>query len=113
MKKPVRYHGYIHTLDKKDKRLPKFKKQLTTAGFDDTELWNLDETFVRFIAPRLNAFCSANSDKEFQKKLKHAKQAFNALAEAEDFFMPKSEKDLLVIIRGLKAFADIFLCLWN
>lgn len=31
-------------------------KQRMTRGFDDTELWNLDHTIVKFILPRLKEF---------------------------------------------------------
>lgn len=30
--------------------------QRRTRGFDDSELWNLDDTFARWILPRLKAF---------------------------------------------------------
>jgi hypothetical protein len=32
------------------------KQQRMTRGFDDTELWNLDHTIVKFILPRLKEF---------------------------------------------------------
>lgn len=41
------------------KRKEKFRKQRLSRGFDDTELWNLDLTFAKFMLPRL---------KEFRKK---------------------------------------------
>jgi hypothetical protein len=47
--------GYAHEL-KGDKRLPKFKKQRKSWGFDETELWSLDETILKFLIPRLLLF---------------------------------------------------------
>lgn len=37
----------------------KFKEQRLERGFDDTELWNLDMTILKFILPRLKAFKEA------------------------------------------------------
>ena len=41
---------------KTDKRQKKWAMQRKNRGFDDTEIWNLDSTFVRFIIPRLERF---------------------------------------------------------
>lgn len=38
------------------KREKKFALQRKKRGFDDSETWNLDDTFVLFIVPRLEAF---------------------------------------------------------
>lgn len=43
-------------LSEKDNRKEKFKEQRLERGFDDTELWNLDTTILKFILPRLKAF---------------------------------------------------------
>nr|DAD65583.1 MAG TPA: hypothetical protein [Bacteriophage sp.] len=39
-----------------DKREGKYMNQRKTRGFDDSELWSLDCTICKFIAPRLKAF---------------------------------------------------------
>lgn len=39
-------------------QLDEWKQQRMTRGFDDTELWNLDATIIRFILPRLKAFAA-------------------------------------------------------
>lgn len=41
-------------------RQKKYKEQRMTRGFDDTELWNLDITFCKFIVPRLKVFKELN-----------------------------------------------------
>ena len=46
------YHGFA--FDKKISK--KHQQQLESRGFDDTELWNLDNTIAEFILPRLKAF---------------------------------------------------------
>lgn len=42
--------------DENDEREPKWKAQRLTRGFDDTEMWSLDCTIAKFIAPRLKVF---------------------------------------------------------
>ena len=37
-------------------RLEKYEGQRHDRGFDDTELWNLDSTICKFVAPRLREF---------------------------------------------------------
>ena len=36
----------------------KWKQQRLERGFDDTELWNLDVTIIKFVLPRLKAFAA-------------------------------------------------------
>ena len=43
-------------LSEDDERKELFKKQRLERGFDETELWNLDTTILKFILPRLKAF---------------------------------------------------------
>ena len=35
-----------------------WKQQRLERGFDETELWNLDATIIRFVLPRLKAFAA-------------------------------------------------------
>ena len=42
--------------DPNDERNEKYKQQRMERGFDDTECWNLDLTFVNFMIPRLKVF---------------------------------------------------------
>lgn len=42
--------------DENDERESKWKAQRLTRGFDDTEMWSLDCTIAKFIAPRLKVF---------------------------------------------------------
>jgi hypothetical protein len=43
-------------LDSEDPRQLDFYKQRIEKGFDDSELWNLDTTILKFILPRLKVF---------------------------------------------------------
>ena len=42
--------------EEQDERAMKFKEQRMTRGFDDSETWNLDLTFAKFLVPRLQVF---------------------------------------------------------
>ncbi|MCQ2125604.1 MAG: hypothetical protein MJZ25_15625 [Fibrobacter sp.] len=44
--------------DTTDDRFKGWRKQRLERGFDDTELWNLDNTIMNFILPRLKAFAA-------------------------------------------------------
>lgn len=50
------YYGYAGSIDKDDARQPLWKQQREEQGWDETELWNLDQTIAAFILPRLKAF---------------------------------------------------------
>jgi len=54
--KNVNTFSYSRHLSKKDKRRIKYRIQRKERGFDDTELWNLDDTILRFTLPRLKVF---------------------------------------------------------
>lgn len=48
-------YGFAGDLPPDDERHEKFALQRKERGFDDTETWNLDVTFCKFIIPRLQA----------------------------------------------------------
>ena len=56
MKFPTDYLGYANELPKDDKRLSRYKQQREQRGWDDTELWSLDTTILKFIVSRLRPF---------------------------------------------------------
>lgn len=56
-------YGCAHKIPKSDGRHRRWAKQRRTRGFDETELWNLDTTFVRFLLPRLKAFRAGTGGK--------------------------------------------------
>lgn len=53
-----------------DERLEEFRKQRIERGFDDTELWDLNITIIKFILPRLKAFkeCTSNYPRNLNSK---------------------------------------------
>lgn len=48
--------SHSRTLRRNDPRREKYRKQRKERGFDDSELWSLDETIIAFTLPRLRAF---------------------------------------------------------
>jgi hypothetical protein len=103
--------------DKDDKREAKFKKQRIKRGFDDSETWNLDNTIVNFVLPRLKVFeettvgCPYSlTDKKWHNKLKKMIRAFELLADDDRCYEDKEYKE---INTGLKLFCRWFTALWN
>ena len=49
-------------------RAEEYKKQRIERGFDDTELWNLDTTILKFVLPRLKRFreCTVGFPPDFE-----------------------------------------------
>lgn len=43
----------VYKPSKSDKRREVFKKQRKSWGFDETQLWSLDDTTLKFLIPRL------------------------------------------------------------
>ncbi len=96
------YYGHALSLDKKDDRLPKFKVQRETLGFDDTETWNLDYAIIGFIQPRLKRFIEIapilwSSDPYHEKALKEIQEIdkiFTRCVEDDEYeFSAKYDKD--------------------
>jgi hypothetical protein len=56
MKYPKDYLGCANELPDSDKRHKVYIKQREQRGWDDTEIWNLDSTFYKFISTRLRVF---------------------------------------------------------
>lgn len=71
-------------LPKSDSRLEKFKMQRQTIGYDETELWNLDSTIVKFIYSRLIGFSKLEHLNDEQKKcVKKLLKKFKPLMDSE------------------------------
>lgn len=56
MEKPKFYYGYAFDKNTSEANQKKYARQREKRGFDDTELWNLDNTLANYILPRLKAF---------------------------------------------------------
>lgn len=102
--------GYGCEIKDDDKRIPIFQKQFEERGFDDTELWNLDQTIIQFIYPRLKAFHEGYTciPDQTAKMLK----AFELMYEDIDKTIFDEQRDA-IINEGLQEFATWFRALWN
>lgn len=115
--KPKNYYGLAFDKDmKKDKRQKKWKKQRKARGFDDTELWNLENTIAKFILPRLQRFKSVSSTypggmtpEEWDAKLDKMITAFSLIY--DDNYSIDADREA-EIEEGLKLFGKYFRALW-
>jgi len=108
-------------IEKGNKRvhLREWKKQRLERGFDDTECWNLDCTFGRFIVPRLKVLRrnhhgypdELHNDKNWCKVLDEMIWAFETAA--NHFEKKPTEDDYKRIHKGLKLFAKYYCHLWD
>ena len=97
-----------------DERREEYKKQRLERGFDDTELWNLDSTIIKFILPRLKAFRENHagypgclkSDEEWNDILDSMIKYFTA-CEKDD------SEDMEFYKDGWDNFCKYFFCLWD
>jgi hypothetical protein len=126
MRKPVRYHGLVHTIKDKRQR-ERYLRQLKKRGFDNTELWNLYETFISFMLPRLKEYIKMetkiHAESDFHYKVKKFCRALEICSIIEDpshmlslkyytdFFDENSEvyKEYK---EGMDYFGEIFRGLW-
>lgn len=97
-----------------DSRWEKFKEQRMSRGFDDSELWNLFETFAMFILPRLKVF----RDKHFSTPANMSNEEWNGILDGmitafELITSEYSDDEDERIDLGLKLFSKYFLNLWD
>lgn len=100
-------------IDKNDKREKEYSKQRMKRGFDDSEIWVLNNTIASFMLPRLEVYYeftkgAFNGMEKFDKDIKKLINALRLFLE-KDF---KSEEDMKNISKGLKKFHKIFWALW-
>lgn len=116
------------------KRKLKHFWQRRTRGFDNSELWNLDLTIARFIAPRLRAFIDefnnpivpvsvgqtgalkqydSSKSEEWKAKLEKMHKAFQLIVDSECAFYNLSTEQQIAIEDGLDLFRKHFHDLWD
>lgn len=111
-------YGYASELPRDDKRHPKYKKQRAERGFDGTELWNLDTTFAKFMAPRLRAFaeemvCHPNgtTETEWAETIEKIALGLDLMVTDDYFLMTKQQQRQ--VDTALKLFAQNIRGMWN
>ena len=79
-------------------KLQKYKEQIISQGFDDTETWHLDKTLALFLLPRLkryikvnNGFPSGETEASYNEKLIFIVKSF------EEYYKDDTDKQSLEI----------------
>ena len=120
MTKNMHYSLY-KTIPKDNPRQELWKNQRRFRGFDDTELWNLDFTIARFVAPRLKAFKEilhgyppSLTFEEWKATLDKMILAFDLLTDENENFPESTENTKRETIEeGLDLFREYFFHLWD
>jgi hypothetical protein len=105
------------------KRKIKFFYQRWTRGWDDSDLWSLDCTISEFIIPRLKLFRDTLSGypgemtmEEWEETIDDMIFAFEYVVDEKNRWEPMSEEYMRKFHRyerGMRAFSDNFMALWN
>ena len=133
MRKPLNYYGvafdkpeddyrkaYLKTKEgKKDikrqkNRNKKLKKQLKRRGFDDSEVWSLSTTVVKFLLPRLKSF--RKNPKGYPSQFKNVKQWKNILDSmiyGLEYELDHNTKDRTKARKGVENLGKHFYDLWD
>ena len=121
MKRPLNYFGLAfdeHML--KDKRQKEWKKQRKEKGFDNTELWNLDNTIAQFIFPRLKAFKEKTpkipgnlTEQEWNKILEDMLYPFETIIQDNWYTKVPTKEECKKFKKGLKLFSKYLMALWD
>ena len=101
-----------------DERRKKYKEQRLERGFDDTETWDLDYVFAKFMLPRLkrlmkvsNEIVDWSEDIEDIKKLEKALELIILEMESDDVcLLTKEQND--EVKEGLEVLPKLFRKLW-
>jgi len=101
-----------------EERRKKYKEQRLERGFDDTETWDLDYVFAKFMLPRLkrlmkvsNEIVDWSEDIEDIKKLEKALELIILEMESDDVcLLTKEQND--EVKEGLEVLPKLFRKLW-
>ena len=106
-------------ITEKDDRWEEYTQQRLERGFDNSELWNLEGTIAKFIAPRLRAFYEDAKIGKYRPANVTLEEWLNALEKMTDGFelmaldREKTEYEEAVECEALGLFSDYFFSLWN
>lgn len=103
-----------------DPRFEDFKKQRLERGFDSSELWSLDCTIAKFIAPRLKAFKEVSCEdhpgsltvKEWQDILDAMIEGFEIYPDHFNWAQEEQEANWKKVDKAMKLFHKYFFNLW-
>jgi len=101
----------------------KYCYQRWTRGFDDRELWNLDDTIAQFVLPRLRAFRDYTSSHPGEMTFEQYKEKIDEMIFAMEFTILEGDglmigaKDFDTKYKryrhGMRLFAKYFRDLWD
>lgn len=106
-------------ITEKDERWEKYTRQRIERGFDNSELWNLEGTIAKFIAPRIRAFYDDAKEGSYRPDGISREERLDALRKiAEGFELmaldrEKTEYEEAIECEALGLFSDYFFTLWN
>lgn len=94
----------------KFKRSLKFWWQRRTRGWDDSETWNLDVTFAKYIYPRLKRYLEVTDLEKNADVWEEIMWTFQLLAEGDPYHLSVKDEERLQL--GLNLFALEYRGLW-
>ena len=106
-------------INENDDRWEKYTQQRLERGFDNSELWSLDGTIAKFIAPRIRAFYEDAKQGSYRPDGISREEWLEALGKiAEGFELmaldrEKTEYEEAIECEALGLFSDYFFILWN
>jgi hypothetical protein len=110
-------YSLAHEISPDDSRQERWAAERAERGFDETELWNLDNTIAKFVLPRLVAFGEGMGGhpatltvEGWAEMLNSMIKAFELLA--DDEAMPGLEQNK-IMETGLANFCKYYRHLWN
>ena len=104
----------VRYLKKKDPRRNLYRQQRKERGFDNSELWALDETIIRFALPRLKVFRDYTNSYPVDDTIKNFED-WQLTIDKMIYAMEKYIDDTwdTEAIEGIDLFLKYFRHLWN
>jgi len=110
------YYGF-DKMDGSDDREEEWAEQRAKRGFDDSELWSLGDTIVKFSIPRIKRFMEIESvrDPEWDR----IKGEYEALIEGLELFIKDeglriwNAEEKIKVEKALKDFGGFLPPMWN
>ena len=108
------FKNNFHGFDIEDK---KTKKQIVEQGFADSELWNLDETIIRFVLPRLKRLKEIQKGYPANLTEEEWDKILSEIIECMEMYLDKiynkfEEDEYKRVKKGFKLFGKYLMDLW-
>lgn len=114
-------YGFSKEMRPEDERHPHWAKQREERGFDDTEMWALDQSIAAFLIPRLKRFKETHichppriTMEQWDEILQKMIDGFEEVLTRDDLTSKRGrEYDSSKVREGLKLFAEWYHDLWS